>query len=181
MHYEAGKKIGNKSDSDQYSIVDRITGLYNKTGFITLTEHHIRLAKRNKSKVLMLYAKLDRLTYVLDKFGYQARDMAILETSKLLTSTFRDSDIIARISENAFLIFLIGCKEENADGVFNHFQREYDELNARRNKKYRFPISYCIVDFSPQFNNEFENILAQAEDLLLLQTKTKEDNNTVHC
>jgi diguanylate cyclase (GGDEF)-like protein len=167
LRYEAGRRIINKQDSKQHTIVDPLTGLYNKTGFVTLTEHHMRLARRNKRKVLMMYVKIERLKQMHDTLGYQERDMVILETSKLLTSTFRAADIIARVSEDSFLIFLIGCPEDHACGVSSHFQEMHDAHNARLIQKFRVPIRYCVVDFYPEYNNEFHNILGRAEDLLL--------------
>jgi diguanylate cyclase (GGDEF)-like protein len=181
LRHEAGRMKANKLDSEQTTLVDRLTGQYNEAGFITMIEHHIRLAKRDKRKVFMLYVKIDKLKQLYDKFGYQGRDMAILETSKLLTSTCRDSDIIARVSEDSFLIFLIGCTKDNAGGISIHFQEMYDTMNARRNKKYRVPIRYCVVDYSPQYTYKFDNILAQAEELLLLQTNSTVTNLTVNC
>ena len=176
----AGKE-DNKQASKQLALVDQVTGMYNKKGFLTVTEHHMRRARRNKRKVFMMYVKIERLKQLHEKLGYQERDMVILETSKLLNSTFRDSDIMARISENAFLIFLIGCTKDNACEVSSHFQEKYDALNARGIKKSRLPISYCVMDFSPKYNYEFINILGHAEDMLLLKKNTTMTNSAVNC
>jgi len=180
LRREARREIDNKQASKQLALVDQVTGMYNKKGFLTVTEHHMRLARRNKRKVFMMYVKIERLKQLHEKFGYQERDMVILETSKLLNSTFRDSDIMARISENAFLIFLIGCTKDNACEVSSHFQEKYDALNARRIKKSRLPISYCVMDFSPKYNYEFMNILGHAEDMLLLKKNTTMTNSAVN-
>jgi len=181
LRHEARREIINKQASKQHTLVDRFTGMYNKTGFVTLTEHHMRLARRNKRKVFMMYVKIEGLKHLHDKLGYQERDMVILETSKLLISTFRDSDIMARVSEDAFLIFLIGCTKDHACVVSSHFQKMHDALNARRIKKSRLPIRYCIMDFSPEYNNEIKNILGHAEDMLLLKKNTTMTNFTVNC
>ncbi len=181
LRQEASRKRTKKLDSEQKKLIDTFTGLYNRDGFVILTEHNMRLAVRNKSKVLMLYVKIERLKQLHDKLGYQARDMAILETSKLMTSSFRDSDIIARVNEDTFLIFLVGCTKENTGGVISHFQNMYDAYNAKGNKKHRAQIRYCIVDYSPQFNYKFDNIIAHAEDLLLLQTDTSMTGSAVKC
>ena len=177
---EAYKNVVKKHDSKQ-NLIDSFTGLYNRAGFFTLTEHHMRLARRDNRKVFLLYAKMDRLKQVHDKLGYQDRDMAILEASKLMTSSFRNSDIIARVSEDAFIIFLIGCTDDNVDGVSTHFNGRYNAMNAGRNEKYRVSIRYCVVDYCPKYNNEFDNILARAKDLLLLKTNTTLINSAVNC
>ncbi len=180
LRHEAARMKAIKHDSEQNTLIDQLTGLYNKAGFITMTEHHMRLARRDKRKVFMLYVKINRLKELHDKFGYQGRDMAILETSKLLISTCRYSDIITRVSEDAFLIFLIGCTKDNVSAVSAHFQEMYDDMIAKRSKNNRVPIRYCVMNFSPQYNNEFDNIIAHAEDLLLLQTNTTVTNSAAN-
>ena len=181
LRREAYINIVKIHDPKQQTLIDSFTGLHNRAGFISLTEHHMRLAKREKRKVFILYAKIDKLKQVHNKLGYHDRDMAILEASKLMTSTFRNSDIIARVSKDAFLIFLIGCTKDNVDGVSTNFNERYNAMNARRDKKYRVSIRYCVVDFSPHYHNKFDHILAHAEDLLLLKTNATVKNSAVTC
>ena len=42
------------------SIVDELTGLYNRTGFLILADHHIKLADRVKEPLTLLFVELDR-------------------------------------------------------------------------------------------------------------------------
>ena len=41
------------------SIVDELTGLYNRTGFLILADHHIKLADRVKEPLTLLFVSVN--------------------------------------------------------------------------------------------------------------------------
>lgn len=89
------------------SLHDDLTGLYNRRGFFTLAEHLLKLAKRQQEGLFMLYADLDDLKKINDTLGHQKGDWALIDTANLLKETFRESDIIARIGGDEFVVMPI--------------------------------------------------------------------------
>jgi PAS domain S-box-containing protein len=79
------------------SLTDELTGLYNRRGFLTLCEQQLKMANRAKQGVYMLYADVDGLKKINDSLGHKEGDYALINTARVLTDTFRESDIIARL------------------------------------------------------------------------------------
>jgi diguanylate cyclase (GGDEF)-like protein/PAS domain S-box-containing protein len=131
------------------SLTDELTGLYNRRGFFTLAEQQTRMAKRNKNIVFILYADMDNLKVINDTFGHQEGDMALIETAKILKESFRDSDIIARIGGDEFVVMPIGATEMEAKITVNRLFRQTEIFNKARNHNYRLSLSVGITHYDP--------------------------------
>ncbi|MBF0446554.1 MAG: EAL domain-containing protein [Magnetococcales bacterium] len=85
---------------------DNLTGLPNRTLFMDrLTQELIR-AKRQKSRVALMFIDLDRFKWVNDTLGHGAGDLLLKEVSKRLQKCLRKSDTIARIGGDEFTAIL---------------------------------------------------------------------------
>src|SRR5438309_9189690 len=76
------------------ALVDDLTGLYNRRGFLTLATRDLRLAHRGNETLLVAFADLDDLKGVNDAAGHAVGDRALRDTAALLRQTFRDSDLV---------------------------------------------------------------------------------------
>lgn len=158
----------------ELAIVDSETNLYNYRGFLNLIEHHLLLAKRDKKGVLVCYVDIENLDQIKMTLGLQEAKFMISETAKLLKKSFRASDIIARVGEYEFMVFLIGSSKEHADAVAKNFQQRLETFNEKRSEKYRLPINFCMAPYNPIYNHIFENIHAQADDFMSAIKNAKE-------
>ncbi|MBN2715778.1 MAG: GGDEF domain-containing protein, partial [Deltaproteobacteria bacterium] len=79
------------------SMVDELTGLYNRRGFVELSRKMIDSARRAGGKLLVFYADLDGLKRINDVYGHDEGDAAISGAASVLTDTYRNRDDIARI------------------------------------------------------------------------------------
>src|SRR4030042_277953 len=56
------------------SLIDDLTGLYNRRGFLTLAEHQLEIAHREKNDLVLLYTDLDNLKEIKDEYGHLIGD-----------------------------------------------------------------------------------------------------------
>lgn len=161
------------------SLIDEETGIYNYRGFLNLIEHHLLLAKRDSKGILICYVDIENFQNIKETLGHDEARMMVIETTKLLKVSFRTPDIIARISEDEFMVFLIGTDKEFAESIANRFREKLDAFNVKRNKKYKLPINFCMSSYDPAFNHVFENIHAQANDFMSA-IKSVKKNPFVH-
>ena len=89
------------------TIIDDLTKLYNRRGFLTLAERHLKLAVRKKTGVFLLFADLDGLKIINDTFGHLEGDRALVDAADILRNSFRSADIIARLGGDEFTVFPI--------------------------------------------------------------------------
>lgn len=85
---------------------DTLTGLANGTLLMDRLSQAIKNAKRFKKKIAILYLGLDNFTALNDTYGISAGDYILKKLSKKIQKTLRDSDTVARIGGDEFIIIL---------------------------------------------------------------------------
>lgn len=85
---------------------DSLTSLPNRLLFSDRLQHAMSLGKRNQQKVAILFIDLDNLKMINDHFGHLAGDAVLKEASERMRSCIRDSDTLARVGDDEFIILL---------------------------------------------------------------------------
>ncbi|RJR22321.1 MAG: GGDEF domain-containing protein [Nitrospiraceae bacterium] len=148
------------------SMHDGLTGLYNRHGFFTLMDHYLKLARRQKKRVILFYADIDDLNGINENFGRQEGDMMLKETADIIKAAFRRSDIMARIGDDEFVVLLIEAAEDQFDAINTNFRKLLEEFNSRRIQKYKLSITTGVTGYDPGYNDSINNMLDQVYDLL---------------
>lgn len=86
------------------SLVDELTGLHNRRGFMSLAEHRVAVAARARESVCLLFIDIDNFKYINDSFGHSKGDEALQSVAQMLRSTFRESDLIGRLGGDEFCV-----------------------------------------------------------------------------
>lgn len=145
------------------SIMDELTGIYNRRGFFTLAKQQIKMADRMKKKVYLLYSDLDGLKWINDKYGHSEGDIALLEIANILKKTFRESDIIARLSGDEFVVLAMETKKTNPEKLIKRLNKNIEEHNLRRGTDYSLSLSTGFSIYDPDKPNSIEELLAAAD------------------
>jgi diguanylate cyclase (GGDEF)-like protein len=160
------------------SITDELTGLYNRRGFFSLAEEHLTIAKRAKKGLMLLYADLDNFKEINDTLGHDEGDRLIKEIAAILKSTYRTSDIIARIGGDEFVVFPVGTDDDHIDIITNRLHENIDNFNNRNNNTFKLGISIGIATYNPNSVQSIDELLAEADDLMYKHKKSKKMSYT---
>ncbi|MGQ0760503.1 MAG: GGDEF domain-containing protein [Acidobacteriota bacterium] len=144
------------------SLIDELTGLYNRRGFMAVTEQHLAAIRRNKQVPVILYADLDGLKTINDSLGHHEGDRALKKTADILKDTFRTSDIVARLGGDEFVVLAAIGQEEVADSLTERLQERFDISNAQANRPYQLSISVGVVHFDST-DTSIEEVTARAD------------------
>lgn len=155
------------------AIIDDLTGLYNRRGFFTLGDQEFKRAKRMNNEFLIVFADLDGLKVVNDTFGHEQGDQLIIEAAQFLQETFRDSDIIARIGGDEFVILAYETAIDSSTALKKRLEEELENYNHKRNLKNQLSLSLGIVAFSPETTATLDQLLSKADSLMYLHKKEK--------
>ncbi|HTC19222.1 MAG TPA: diguanylate cyclase, partial [bacterium] len=90
------------------SVVDELTGLYNRRGFLIHANEQIKMSDRTGQILLMLFADVDGLKAINDKLGHHRGDLALMETAHILREAVRETDVLGRLSGDEF-VALLAC------------------------------------------------------------------------
>jgi diguanylate cyclase (GGDEF)-like protein len=143
---------------------DELTGIYNRRGFFALVEYQFNIAKRSKTGMFMLYADLDNLKVINDTLGHKEGDRALTVAADILRNNFRQSDIIARIGGDEFVVFPVGTSADCVDKILERLQKALESYNAKNNRGYSLSISAGISFYDPELPCTVDDLLAAADN-----------------
>jgi two-component system, cell cycle response regulator len=155
------------------SLIDDLTGLYNRRGFMSLADRHMKLSHRRRKGFLFVFADVDCLKQINDNLGHQEGDRTLMETAEVFRETFRASDIIARLGGDEFAALPIDACE-NAKELFiqrleGHL-RSHNELVGRRSiLSLSVGTAFCRVE-DPCC---LEELIAEADASMYQEKKRK--------
>ncbi len=153
------------------SLVDDLTGLYNRKGFFALAEHRVKLADRTGAPFSIAFVDLDGLKRINDTFGHQEGNRALVDAANVLRACFRESDIIARLGGDEFAIFIADAEESQIVGIERRIQQGLAKCNSEAGRRYPLSFSTGIVPAAGPKPPDLETLLARA-DMLMYQQKS---------
>jgi diguanylate cyclase (GGDEF)-like protein len=124
------------------TLTDALTGLHNRRGFRTLAEANLRLMRRTQRQSLLLFADVDQLKQINDVQGHAAGDLALQLCAEALSSTLRESDIVARYGGDEFVSLAVDVCDGAALVLLPRLAATLDGL-ARR-ARLRFPVTMSV-------------------------------------
>lgn len=111
---------------EQLALEDPLTGLPNRRFLDDLLE------KENKARIktisALLHVDLDRFKQINDTMGHAAGDAILVHTAKTLRNSLRQSDVVARVGGDEFVILCHG--EIDREGLERMAQRIVETLRA---------------------------------------------------
>ena len=145
------------------ALVDDLTNLYNRRGFLTLGQQQLKAANRAKRRMMLLFADFDGLKQINDSFGHPEGDRALIETANVLRETFRESDIIARIGGDEFLVLAIETDGFPAKVLTARLQENLEARNAKGDLRYKLSLSIGIARYEPERPCSIDELVARAD------------------
>ena len=154
------------------SLIDELTGLYNRRRFFVLTEQYLKLSVRTKKKLLLLFIDMDNLKWINDHHGHNQGDQALKDLANILKKTFRESDIVARIGGDEFVV-LSEPTDENGEIVLTRLYENIKDHNAKRSRCYTLSISVGTTQFDPKYPISIDELLSKADALMYAQKRKR--------
>jgi diguanylate cyclase (GGDEF)-like protein/PAS domain S-box-containing protein len=145
------------------SLVDELTGLYNRRGFLAVSEQSLAEIRRNEKIPAIVYADLDGLKQINDSLGHHEGDRALAKAAEILKDSFRNSDIVARIGGDEFVVLAALSSDESAETLSLRLQENFDAGNALKSRPYNLAVSVGIAHFDDEQNHSIEELMAQAD------------------
>ncbi len=162
-----------KAELKSLSLTDELTGLYNRRGFLTLARQQIKIAHRLKKRLLLIYTDMDNLKWINDTLGHKEGDRALKEMAEIMSSTFRASDLVARMGGDEFAV--LGLEEAEAD--FSRIRLRLQQKTSLPEKDsarpYRLSFSMGFVQYDPEKPESIDDLLTRADKLMYVEKSIK--------
>jgi len=155
------------------SLTDQLTGIYNRRGLFTLVDQLFKQAKRQNKGIFMLYADIDNMKEINDTFGHKEGDVVLIETANILKTNYRESDIIARIGGDEFVVIPVGTSGDDIEKIVDRLEKGLEMYNTERKHTYSLSLSSGVAYYDPDNPCSIEELLIQADELMYKHKKHK--------
>lgn len=156
------------------SIMDVLTGIYNRRGFFTIAGEYLQLANRKKTQMYLLFMDLDNLKRVNDTLGHHKGDEALVNVAKILRKTFRKSDIKGRMGGDEFAIFPIDSTHAGARSAESRLRKNIEAFNADKGNPFILSVSMGIASYDPEHPCSIDELLVRADKLMYEEKRLKQ-------
>jgi len=148
------------------SLIDDLTGLYNRRGFSDLGEQHLKLARRSGRGVTMVYLDLDRFKTINDSLGHHVGDRALIKVADILRATFRRSDIIARLGGDEFGVLALEAADESSELLVRRLRERFADFNQTSPEPYQLSVSIGMARHDDDLRVKLEDMVAEADSAM---------------
>jgi len=154
------------------SLIDDLTSLYNRRGFLALAEQHLRMIQR-KGAALLIYVDLDDLKMINDSYGHLEGNRALIVTANVLRACFRQSDILARLGGDEFCVLMTDAGQDSDVQVRKRLQHRQDFINALSSWNFRLSLSIGIADVPVVHQPPLDQLLRTADAQMYEEKRRK--------
>lgn len=158
---------------DKSSILDSLTGVYNRRGYERYVYAYLDSCKENKQQLLIILADLDCLKSINDLYGHGEGDSAIRIIAKAFQSCFVNDEICARIGGDEFIVVGKGSyTSEDIEEYKRNIESYLNRYNKSSGKPYEVHTSLGILCSVPSEHDTIEALFNKA-DALMYENKKK--------
>jgi diguanylate cyclase (GGDEF)-like protein len=119
---------------------------------------------------------MDDLKRINDHYGHHEGDQALKDLAKILKQTFRESDIIARIGGDEFVVLFVSA-DENSERLLTRLHENLKDYNDQKLQRYPLSISVGTAQFDPEHPVSIDELLSKADTSMYAQ---KQKNRKRH-
>lgn len=125
------------------SVIDELSGLYNRRGFFAIVEKQFEEVTSDSSRgAILFYFDLDEFKQVNDTYGHDTGDDALRAFSDTLKSTFDREDAVARVGGDEFVAFVGTLENRDPEEIVRRFQEGLERFNKEDKLPFRIKSSY---------------------------------------
>ena len=106
---------------------DPLTGCLNRRAMHNLLTREWRSAKRRGAQIALLAVDLDKLKEINDTHGHAAGDLVLHELGAIMRQTVRETDAVARMGGDEFMILLTDTQWQGAMTLAERLRRLIDD------------------------------------------------------
>jgi diguanylate cyclase (GGDEF)-like protein/PAS domain S-box-containing protein len=161
------------SKLETLSLVDDLTGLFNRRGFFTIAAEHFKMAERKRAKMFLVFMDLDNLKNINDTLGHHKGDQALIDIADILKTTFRSSDVKGRMGGDEFAVLLGVASHDGMEAAVSRLRKRIDTFNESEENPFHLSISMGVSLYDPAHPCTVDELIVRADKLMYEDKRRK--------
>jgi len=160
------------------SMLDQLTGLYNRRYFYNQVERTMAGYSRYGQAICVLILDIDHFKRVNDNYGHSFGDRVLIDVANVLKQQVRTCDVLARFGGEEFVIIFTNTSCANGmmfSDRIRHEIKQLEWLQERKKISITMSIGLCCLDkkcCKSSNNPDIDQIIHNA-DMALYEAKAK--------
>jgi len=146
---------------------DSLTKLFNKGKFNDVLSKEIALSQATSSPLSIIFLDIDHFKVVNDTYGHDVGDYILIELAKILKSTIRTGDFVARWGGEEFVITLQSTDSAQASLLAQKIRKNIEMHNFEKGGKQAISLGvtqYNKNDTQESFTKRVDEALYEAKE-----------------
>ena len=156
--------------------IDDKTGVANKRLFLELAGLEVKKSNRFRHPLTVIYMDIDDFRQLNENLGYAIGDKLLKAVAETIKSNLRETDIIARIGGDEFIILLPGSGYEPSQTVIERLQKQLYKMMQENQWVATFSIGAATFINPPK---SVEEMIHRADRFMYI-AKTNGKNQLNH-
>lgn len=156
----------NNIELDTISKSDVLTGILNRRGFYSEAQNRIKESIQQDHKILIVYADMNNLKIINDRYGHEEGDYALKLIGRFLKEIVDKKGIAGRIGGDEYACAVEYEGDDEGEKLLQVLYQKFEEFNLQSNKPYNITVSAgaCVVSKKQDFT--LKDALLQADERL---------------
>lgn len=155
------------------AVLDPLTGLANRRGFMMLGEQLLSRSRRDGTPLALVFVDIDKLKYINDHYGHAMGDQVIKAAGQEIRRCCRDGDVVARLGGDEFAVLAHNISAASLPRMVERLRRQVTGLIAHSKGDLRWTASVGVVPVSRTDTGTLEQAVASADRKMYADKKAR--------
>lgn len=165
LREELARSEARLAELDRLAHRDQLVELPNRRSFISSLGHILPQVQRYGAKAAVLFADVDGLKLINDKFGHRAGDRALVKVAHVLVESVRKDDIVGRLGGDEFAVLLKDADELSAWRMALRVAEAVGESSLQLGDR-ALPLSVAVGAAIIEKGDTPEGVLSRADQVM---------------
>ena len=156
------------SSQNEFSYLDKLTGLYNRA----YLDYLLETSTREKNNLGGIMIDVDYFKQINDTYGHSYGDEALIDVARIITFGKPDKAVALRFAGDEFIILIKGVSEKQLQSIITSIRDELKLFNETEERRYKLSLSLGGSIYEPA-HDSIDNFLKRMDDAMYEEKKEK--------
>lgn len=155
------------------SMIDELTGLYNRRGFLSLAPKEMEQAVRLGGGMALLFVDINGMKDINDSYGHTEGDRVLITLGHILREAFRETTLIARFGGDEFVVLAPQFVGARPSLLVDRLERMIEDYNVTNGRDYEIRVSTGVARMQPDKPCSIHDLMTQADTMMYVEKRRR--------